>query len=183
MGAGELKATADAGPLIHLAEIGCLRFLDSFDALHIPDAVWLETVAQGRISKTDLSNLQNVQRHALAESEIERFVKKNNLSELHAGEQECLYVCLSKRVSILLTDDMAVRDAAKHLHIVPVGSLGIVVSAFKREEITLQEAEHYIAELHDVSSLFVTRAIAELAIEQIRSAAIIRLGGRDKTTS
>ena len=104
MGAGELKATADAGPLIHLGEIGCLRFLNSFDGLHVPDAVWLETVAQGRISRTDLSNLQNVQRHSLAESEIEQFVKKNNLSELHAGEQECLYVCLSKRVSILLTD-------------------------------------------------------------------------------
>ena len=66
---------------------------------------------------------------------------------------------------------MAVRDAARRLHIVPVGSLGIVISAFKGEEITLQEAELYIAELHDVSSLFVARAIAELAIEQLRSAA------------
>ena len=77
MGAGELKATTDAGPLIHLAEIGCLRFLNSFDALHVPDAVWLETVAQGRISRTDLSNLQNVQRHSLAESEVEQFVKQS----------------------------------------------------------------------------------------------------------
>jgi hypothetical protein len=39
VGTGELKAIADAGPLIHLAEIGCLRFLNSFDVLHIPDAV------------------------------------------------------------------------------------------------------------------------------------------------
>jgi len=46
-----------------------------------------------------------------------------------------------------------------------------VVSAFKREEITLQEAESYIGDLYGVSSLFVTRAIAELAIEQLRSAA------------
>ena len=171
MGDGELKATADAGPLIHLAEIGCLRFLNRFDVLHVPNAVWLETVSQGRISRTDLSNLQNIQRHSLTESEVEQFVEKNNLSELHAGEQECLHVCLSKHVSILLTDDMAVRDAARRLHIVPVGSLGIVISAFKGEEITLQEAELYIAELHDVSSLFVTRAIAELAIEQLRTAA------------
>lgn len=171
MGAGELKAAVDAGPLIHLAEIDCLRFLNSFDVLHVPDAVWLETVAQGRISQTDLSNLKNIQRHSLAESEIEQFVKENSLSELHAGEQECLFVCLSKGISMLLTDDMAVRDAARHLHIVPVGSLGIVVSAFKREEITLQEAEGYITDLYDVSSLFVTRAIAELAIEQLRSSA------------
>ena len=154
MGNGELKATADAGPLIHLAEIGCLRFLNRFDALHVPNAVWLETVAQGRISRTDLSNLHNIQRHSLTESEVEQFVEKNNLFELHAGEQECLHVCLNKHVPILLTDDMAVRDAAKRLHLVPVGSLGIVILAFRREEITLQEAELYIGELYDVSSLF-----------------------------
>jgi len=43
---------------------------------------------------------------------------------------------------------MAVRDAARRLHIVPVGSLGIVVSAFKREEITLQEGEAEQARLY-----------------------------------
>ena len=46
MGAGELRAAVDAGPLIHLTDIGCLRFLKSFDALYVPDAVRLETVAQ-----------------------------------------------------------------------------------------------------------------------------------------
>ena len=170
MGTGELKATADAGPLIHLAEIGCLRFLNCFDALHVPDAVWFETVEQGRIPQTELSNLKNIQRCSLLKPDVEQFVKEKNLSELHAGEQESLHVCVSKRIFMLLTDDMAVRDAAKRLYIVPVGSLGIVVSAYKRGEITLEEAERYIGNLYDVSSLFVTRAIAELAIEQLRSA-------------
>jgi predicted nucleic acid-binding protein len=169
VGAGKLKATSDSGPLIHLAEIGCLRFLNRFDVVHIPDTVWLETVGQGRVSQTDIYNLQNIQRQSLAGLEIEQFVKDKNLSELHAGEQECLFVCVNKCVSIILTDDMAVRAAAGRLHIVPVGSLGIVVSAFKRGEITLQEAERFISDLYDVSSLFVTKAIAELAIAQLRS--------------
>jgi len=171
LGAGELKAALDAGPLIQLTEIGCLRFLTRFAALYLPDAVWLETVGQGRISETDLSNLQNIQRHSLTGSEIKHFVKDKSLSELHAGEQECLFVCLNKGISMILTDDMAVRTAARRFHVVPVGSLGIVVSAFKRGEVTLQEAERFIADLYDVSSLFVTRAIAELAIEQLRSSA------------
>lgn len=170
MGVRELKATADAGPLIHLHEIGCLRFLNSFATLHIPDAVWFETVAQNRISQTDISELKNIQRHSLSKSEIAKFVHKNNLFELHTGEQECFLVCVNNNISIVLTDDMAVRKAARLFHFVPVGSLGVVVSAYKRKEINLQEAEHYIGNLHDISSLFVTRAIAELAIEQLRSA-------------
>ena len=171
MGAGKLKAVVvDAGPLIHLAEISCLKFLNIFDALHIPEAVWLETVAQGRLSHSELSTLQSIQRHSPLSSEVEQFVKENRLLHLHAGEQECLFVCLSQGISMLLTDDMAVRAAAKQLKILPVGSLGIVVSAFKRGELTLQEAERFIADLYDTSSLFVTRAIAELAIEQLRAA-------------
>lgn len=43
MGHGELTAVVDAGPLIHLFEIGCLQFLNHFDALYLPDAVWGET--------------------------------------------------------------------------------------------------------------------------------------------
>lgn len=172
MGAGELKAVVvDAGPLIHLAEISCLKFLNIFDALHIPDAVWLETVAQGRLSLSDLSSIQNIQRHSPPASEVEQFVKENKLLNLHSGEQECLLVCLTEGISMLLTDDMAVRGAAKQLEILPVGSLGIVVSVFKRGYLNLQGAERCIADLYDTSSLFVTRAIAELAIEKVRAAA------------
>lgn len=54
------------------------------------------------------------------------------------------------------------------LKLIPVGSLGIVVMAHKRKEISLLDAERYIADLYDVSSLFVTRDIADLAIEQLR---------------
>lgn len=169
MGSGQLKAVADAGPLIHLAEIGCLRFLSGFDSIHIPDAVWLETVAQGRISHADLDKLHNIQRHSLTQSEVTEFVKKSNLSYLHVGERECFFICLNNQIPTLMTDDMAVRDAARNLDIVPVGSLGIVISAFKRGEIELHEAERHITDLYEVSSLFVTHTIVELAIERLRS--------------
>lgn len=168
MGAGELTAVVDAGPLIHLSEIGCLHFLNRFEGLHLPDAVRLETVGQGRVSETDMSVLNNIQGHTISAPELEQFIRKKNLSALHTGDQECLFVCLEQRIPILLTDDMALRTAARRFNITPVGSLGVVVATFKGGEVSLEEAERYIADLYDVSSLFVTRAIAELAIEQLR---------------
>ena len=74
MGTWGLKAVVDAGPLIHLHEIGCLRFLNHFASLNIPDAVWLETVAHNRIPQTDILKINNIKRHSLQNSEVEKFI-------------------------------------------------------------------------------------------------------------
>jgi predicted nucleic acid-binding protein len=111
--------------------------------------------------------LSNVERHNLSQSDVTRFVENNNLKDLHSGERECLYLCNQIDVSILLTDDLAVREAAKRLKLIPVGSLGIVAKAYHLGRIPQVEAERHIINLYDVSSLFVTRSIVEMAIEQI----------------
>ena len=167
MGAGGISAVSDAGPLIHLAEVDCLPLLSIFESLHIPDAVWSETVEPGRTPLADVLRLDNVQRHTLSQAEVARFIEENSLGELHVGERECLYLCQQIGVPILLTDDLAVRETVKGLNLIPVGSLGIAVRAYRMGHISLAEAEHHIIELYDVSSLFVTRAIVELAIEQL----------------
>lgn len=169
MGAGGVSiAVADAGPLVHLTEIGCLPLLCIFDALHIPDAVWSESVEQDRVPRGDVWGLGTVQRHTLSQSEVTRFIQANALEDLHGGERECLYLCHHIGVSILLTDDLAVRRAAKCLNVTPVGSLGVVVGAYRLRRISLTDAERHITDLYDVSSLFITQAIVELAIGQLR---------------
>lgn len=167
MGTEGIGVVSDAGPLVHLAEIGCLSLLSVFESLHIPEAVWLETVGQERVSGPGVLGLGNVQRHTLSQAEITRFVERNNLEKLHIGERECLYLCRQISIPVLLTDDLAVRESAQHLQLTPVGSLGVVVRAYRMGHISLSEAEHHIAALYETSSLFVTRTIVELAIEQL----------------
>jgi predicted nucleic acid-binding protein len=74
-------------------------------------------------------------------------------------------------VLTLLTDDLAVREAAKTLNLVAVGSLGLVMRVYKLGRISLADAEQHILALYEVSSLFVTRAIVEMAIEGLREQA------------
>jgi predicted nucleic acid-binding protein len=167
VGVGKLSAVIDSGPLIHLTEIGCFQILSIFASLHIPEAVWSETVECGRAPIENFVKLSNIERHNLSQSDVTRFVEKSNLKNLHSGERECLYLCNHMNVSILLTDDLAVRETAKRLSLVPVGSLGIVAKAYRLGLISKTEAERHITDLYDVSSLFVTRSIVEMAIEQI----------------
>ncbi|MCK5507824.1 MAG: hypothetical protein KAI50_04820 [Desulfobacterales bacterium] len=51
MGIETISAVSDSGPLIHLSEINFLSILSIFKGLHVPDAVWIETVVKERISE------------------------------------------------------------------------------------------------------------------------------------
>jgi predicted nucleic acid-binding protein len=164
-----IAAAADSGPLIHLSEIGCIQLLQTFDPLHIPDGVWSETVDQNRVPREALQSLSTIQRHTLSQPELEKFVQENGLLNLQLGERECLFLCKYIGIHTLLTDDLAVREVAKQRNLIPVGSLGIIVKAYRLGHISLDDAEHYLEELFDTSSLYVTRAIVEIAIESLRN--------------
>jgi predicted nucleic acid-binding protein len=168
LGTGQIEAAvADAGPIIHLAEIGCLAFLRLFKQLHVPQMVWAETVGLGRVVENSLVELNNVERQYPTPAEVIQFVETNGLENLHAGERESLYVCQQIGVSLVLTDDLAVREAAKKLKLAPVGSLGIIVRAYRAGLVSLEEAEKHIFDLQNISSLFVTHAIVKLALDEL----------------
>lgn len=73
-------ALVDAGPLIHLSEIDALTLLQIFDTLMIPEAVWSETVGQGRLSHAAVMGLGNVQRATVLPLDIRRFIQTNHLA-------------------------------------------------------------------------------------------------------
>jgi predicted nucleic acid-binding protein len=163
-----MRVAVDAGPLIHLAEVGALTLLQMFDTLYIPDAVWSETVGVGRLLEAQVIGLGNSERSTLPPSEMSQFVQSHHLERLQAGECECLCLCQRLGLSTLLTDDLDARDAARRLDLVPVGSLGIVMRAYRMRNLSLADAERYMMQLYEVSSLFVTRTLVELAVDELR---------------
>jgi len=123
-------------------------------------------VGQGYIPEDDLASHVGCEPHP---SDIDTFVEAEGLGHLDRGEQECLHLCRHLGVSILLTDDLAARDAARRLAITPVGSLGVIVRAFRLGRVSLEEAERLLRRLRDDTTLFVTPTIVDLAIEQLRT--------------
>jgi len=166
-------AVADAGPLIHLHEIGCTSLLVIFEQLHVPDAVLREAQQHKRVPSKVISSLPGLVQHTVTAAELTPFEQSHNLAGLHSGERTCLYLCERTGIDVLLTDDLAVREVAKRLGVMPVGSLGVVAKAFRLGRISLEDAERRIVALYEVSSLFVTRTIVELAIERLREHANI----------
>jgi predicted nucleic acid-binding protein len=153
-------AVADAGPLIHLAEVDGLALLRIFAALHIPDAVWLEAVRPNRVQEVELAGLRNIHQHTITQVQVTQFLQEIEGEGLQTGDVESLCLCQHLQVSTMLTDDLSVREAAKQLSLTPVGSLGIVVRAYRVGHISLADAERYLNALYDISSLFVTLTLS-----------------------
>jgi len=165
VGSRQLAAVSDTGPLIHLAEIGCLPLLSIFEDLHIPEGVWQEADRPSTIRAV----LTFAKRHSLQRDEIARFTAEHRLERLQAGDRESLLLCSKLATPLLLTDDLAVRRTAKALDLTPVGSLGIIAKAHQMGRISIEAAESHLRALYTVSSLFVTQTIVDLAIERLRS--------------
>ena len=47
MSEGSIKVVCDAGPLIHLEEVGSISLLNDFDEVFVPEQVWQEVAHHG----------------------------------------------------------------------------------------------------------------------------------------
>jgi len=149
-----LAAVSDAGPLIHLAEINSLELLSTFDTLLVPEAVYKEVDAGGvPDGLTDLS-------YELVEAEESRM----GAEELDAGERAALAVA-KKREVVLLTDDLAAREAASDAGVDVHGSVGVIAVGYGRGLLDRDEAASRMRALQRETSLFVTEAVVERGIE------------------
>jgi predicted nucleic acid-binding protein len=139
-----------------------------FKTVHLPGAVSSETVGRQRVEATQLQELGNARRHPVDPAAVDTFVTAHSYHGLKSGETKCLFLCQQLGVHLLLTDDLAVRTAAKGLRVTPVGSLGVIVRAYRVGMLPFQEAEQTLLDLCATSTLFVTRAIVDRVIEELK---------------
>jgi len=149
-----VAAVADAGSLIHLAEIDSLEPLSVLDHLYVPETVYDELDAGGVPSGFDSLTYELV---AAESSPVEE-------SELDRGEIAALAVAV-ERDTVLLTDDLAARDAAKGVGVEARGSFGVIALAYGHGRLDKDEAARRMRALQRETSLFVTDAVVERGIE------------------
>ncbi|MBX0325432.1 nucleic acid-binding protein [Halomicroarcula sp. F13] len=148
-----IVAVADAGPIIHLAEIESLSVLSAVDQLLIPQTVYDELEA-GTVPLGLDDLLYDVVEADPAALSI----------ELDPGETAALAIA-TDRSAVLLTDDLEARDAAVDLDIEVHGSIGIIVLAYTRDRISKSSAIDLMRALQSETSLFITDAVVERGVE------------------
>ena len=152
-----LSAVSNSGPFIHLSEISQIRLFNLFKILTIPISV-LEEVGE--------LNLKNIKVVVVSEKDSALFINSLKKFKLQKAEIDALY--LAKNANLMfLTDDLEARDAANYLRVKVHGSLGIISIAYKKKIISFEEAEKYILDLYNDSTLFLTKSLVDLALSEL----------------
>jgi predicted nucleic acid-binding protein len=150
-------AISNAGPLIHLAQIGCLEWLtDLFEKVIIPTEVYNETVLEGKKNNyADAILIENL----IKDGFIEVYNEDNEIeiifqSEfLHKGELSAINLALSLDEEIILLDDEEARISAKRLKLKVKGTLGILIDIYTKKIISKEHAINSLKRINEIMYL------------------------------
>jgi len=159
----------DAGPLIHLDELGCLGLLADFAEILVPDRVW-EEVAVHRPSALSHTSLRLVRTSEPRQISAE-LDALSRLLGLHCGEQQALQLSVLRAGSILLTEDTAARLAARNLGLSVHGTIGILIRAVRRQQRSKLEVLSILRSLPTNCTLHIRATLLDEFIRQVEQSA------------
>lgn len=155
----------DAGPLIHLDEVGHLQLLSDFEKIIVPHGVRHEVNHHRRISFKEPDIAWSLVKAIFP---LEPSVKTIcNLFSLDAGEIEALSLLTHDPDAIFLTDDAAARIVATQLGYRVHGTIGVLVRAIRREFLKPEEVADALQRIRDVSTLYIKNSLLQEVISQI----------------
>lgn len=167
MSSASFEVVCDAGPLIHLDELGCLDLLTDFRAILVPEQVWQE-VQHHRPVVFQHSDVA-IERVATLFSEHAPFQALVRTLALALGEQAALSLMEHHPNALLLTDDGAARLAAEALGYRVHGTIGVLLRAIRGRQRTQPEVLAILRDLPVRSSLHIRPALLREIIVEVET--------------
>jgi predicted nucleic acid-binding protein len=155
----------DAGPLIHLDELGCLDLLSDFAAVHVPDAVWQE-VARHQPSALRRRKVK-LRRQVVLPEPAPELAQLADAFSLATGEVGALRLIQELPDAMLLTDDAAARLVAERLGREVHGTIGIIIRAVRRRQRTKRQVLSLLRAIPERSSLFIGERLLQTVIDEV----------------
>lgn len=159
-------AVCDAGPLIHLDELGCLSLLNDFQQILVPEQV-LHEIKIHRPNFPEQSEISFEGIDVLISS-APSFQGLVRTFSLDFGEQAALSLMQEFPRAIFLTDDAAARLAANTMGLRVHGTVGILLRAVRRKQRSRGEILAIFERLPEQSSLYIKKSLLEEVIQSLR---------------
>lgn len=156
------RAVFDAGPLIHLQQVGGLDTLRLFSRIIISEQVVIELRSGFTLPKNSSSLALNSRSKDLTQLICDRY-------NLGLGEATAIALAKQEGIRLFFTDDLGARDAANLFGLEPHGTLAIITRSFREKVISKHEAISLIEKLQSNSSLYLISDLVNWARKRIES--------------
>ena len=165
MTAGEIIAVLDAGPLIHLDELGSLSLLAGYREVLLPDVV--ENEARKHRPEIPIDSIPGLVRVSSNSSTGEAMFELAAEFGLHAGELAAIAVLREHQGDFLLSDDAAARAMAEAIGFQVRGTVGLILRGWQRKQISKAAARDLLKALPVKSTLHLRPGFLANVLEQI----------------
>jgi predicted nucleic acid-binding protein len=167
MSAGEIIAILDAGPLIHLDELGSLLLLAGYREVLLPDIV--EQEARKHRPKIQIDFIPGLVRVSSKPPAAESLFELAAEFGLHAGELAAIAVLKEHHGNCLLSDDAAARAMAEAIGFQVRGTVGLILRGWQRKQISKTAACDLLQALPEKSTLHLRPGFLTNVLEQINN--------------
>lgn len=162
-----ITVVCDAGPIIHLDELGCLYLLGDFQEIFLSDTVWKE-IGQYRPSALKRTGLSLIRSRGVVPSN-EPLLTMCRIFSLDAGEIEALALMEQTPQAMFLTDDAAARLVAEQMAFNVHGTIGILVRSIRREQMSPKEVLDILTELPLKTTLYIRHSLLQEILLRIKN--------------
>ncbi|HVS00654.1 MAG TPA: DNA-binding protein [Thermoanaerobaculia bacterium] len=161
------EIVCDAGPLIHLDELGCLDLLSDFKTILVPVQVWDEVLHhRPTLSAAPHPLFQQVSIEISVDADFQAMARAFVLDH---GEQAALSLMRLRSEAIFLTDDAAARLAARALGDRTHGSIGILLRSIRRGQRTSEQVLYLLRALPTISTLHIRSSLLQQIIGEVET--------------
>ena len=130
------KIIVNSTPLIVLGNIGYLLILkEMYGEIIIPRAVYDEVTVHNDVA----SNLLKSERWIKVDDSVVGADRKMYRARLHAGEVEVMILAQEQAADMVIIDDNEAKKTAKYLGLNVTGTLGVLMTARKKDMISSLE--------------------------------------------
>jgi predicted nucleic acid-binding protein len=160
------RVACDAGPLLHLHEIGRTGCFSIFGKIFVPGPV-IEEI-------NDKTIIDCVRRKKRFEVFLVREKEKVSIEyaairySLSIADSSVIQCTRAQGLTTVLTDDLGLREVARGRGLAPVGSIGILLRSCREKVLSKQETLSSLDDLLAKSSLFITPVLINKAKDAVR---------------
>ncbi len=154
-----LKAVCDAGPIIHLDEIGVLYLIEDFQEILLCPAVISEVQTKRPNLFAKISPPFVLLPRAFPTDQT--LIAMCRALLLDTGESEALALMESNPAAIFLTDDSAARMVAERMGYKVHGTIGILLRSIRRNQLNPKEVLGLLDSLPQKCSLFIKPSLLD----------------------